>query len=163
MAEIPLSQGLVALVDDEDADLVLSAGKWCVSRGGSGDAYAARNVLRSDGTRRLLKLHHFLTGWSYVDHRNGNGLDNRRGNLRCATHAENMQNVGIRVDNRSGYKGVCFDKRCGRWMAYINANRRRRYLGYFPSAELAAHAYDEAARDLHGEFARPNFPESAHV
>jgi hypothetical protein len=92
-----------------------------------------------------------------IDHINGDKMDNRRCNLRFATHAQNNQNKGLRRDSTTGYKGVCFDKRSGKYIAYINANGKRTYLGYFKDKLSAAYAYDAAALKLHGEYARPNF------
>lgn len=153
--EIPLTQGFVALVDAADYDAVM-ASKWCAVRDRIGAAYAVRNVLRLDGARTMQKLHTFLTGWPYVDHINGNGLDNRRSNLRPATHVENMQNMKIRSGNRSGFKGV--SRALGKWRARIRLDGRQRHLGCFTTREAAARAYDTAAREHFGEFACVNFP-----
>jgi hypothetical protein len=156
--EIRLTQGFVAIVDDEDAERILAAGKWCATRGRTGGFYAIRNVACDDGKRRQVRLHTFLTGWSRVDHINGDGLDNRRANLREATHAENMRNTGVRSDNTSGYKGVHWYKSRKAWQASIKAEGKQLFLGYHSSAESAARAYDAAALELHGEFAGLNFP-----
>jgi hypothetical protein len=90
-----------------------------------------------------------------VDHVNGNRLDNRRANLRLCTRAENARNVRGRA--LSGFKGVTQVR--ARWRAVIYAEGKIHRLGSFGAAEEAAHAYDEAARRLHGEFAKLNFPE----
>lgn len=155
--EIPLSQGLVALVDGEDYEQVMAAGRWFAQRN-RGTFYARRNIQLPDRTRTMLNLHTFLTGWSYVDHHNGNGLDNRRVNLRPATHAENNRNQRLRRDNGSGFKGVTWYKATRRWQAQIRHGGQRRHLGYHGTSEDAARAYDAAAREFHGEFARLNFP-----
>lgn len=91
-----------------------------------------------------------------VDHINGNGLDNRRCNLRVCSHGENMRNRTMNRNNRSGYKGVYFDPdKNGRpWRAQIRANGRKHSLGRFDTAEQAYEAYQKAAERLHGEFAR---------
>jgi hypothetical protein len=91
-----------------------------------------------------------------VDHINLNKLDNRRDNLRMCTPAENLRNVGAR-NRHSNYKGVRFYK--NRWVAEIGINYQHVYLGRFKLEEEAAKAYDKAARELHGEFARTNFQE----
>jgi len=92
-----------------------------------------------------------------TDHINGDTLDNRKLNLRMATHLQNSRNQQLRVDNSSGYRGVCFDKKAGKWMAYIRHNRQRTYLGYFGNSKDAARAYDMAAIRYHGDFASLNF------
>lgn len=87
----------------------------------------------------------------WVDHINGDGLDNRRENLRLATPSQNMQNVGKRSHNTSGYKGV---SSCGsRWRATIRVNGKQKHLGVFATPELAHAAYCESADKLHGDFA----------
>jgi hypothetical protein len=156
--EVPLSRGLVAVIDDEDADAVLAHGKWH-THSGRRTFYAARNVRRDDGSRTLLLLHTFLTGWSRVDHRNGDGLDNRRVNLRPTSVAGNQRNQSRRVNNASGYKGVVATG--NRWRAEITCNYEARHLGLFLDPISAARAYDAAARELHGAFARTNFPEES--
>ena len=92
-----------------------------------------------------------------IDHKNGQRHDNRISNLRLATHRQNMANSRSRQNNTSGFKGVSLFKPTGRWMAYIVVNYKRIYLGYFSHAEDAARAYDDAAREHFGEFARTNF------
>lgn len=152
--EIPLSKGFVAIVDEADAEAVL-AHKWSAFQHGR-TVYAQRSVKRG-GKWTSQRLHQFLTGFPRTDHRNGNGLDNRRANLREATQGQNVYNQ-IRTRGSSGFKGVTWWKRDGCWKAQISSNGRNRHLGYFRTAEAAAHAYDEAARELHGEFATLNFP-----
>lgn len=93
----------------------------------------------------------------HVDHASGDRLDNRRVNLRPCTHAENQRNQGPSSRNASGYKGVSLYKRDGTYRASIAAHGRRRHLGYYSNPVEAARAYDAAARELHGEFARTNF------
>lgn len=152
--EIPLTQGFVAIVDVGDYDLVAGR-KWHAVRRRSGIVYAATNVPQPDGRQRPLTMHRvILEGSERVDHINGVGLDNRRSNLRPATHTENMQNRKRHSNNTSGYKGVYAAR--GRWRAAIRANGQKHNLGYFDSPEDAAAAYDEASRLLHGEFSRPN-------
>lgn len=151
--EVPLSQGRVALIDDADAELVLGH-RWYM-QSHHGNRYAMRRV-RNGGQRAVQPLHRLLTGWPLVDHINGNGLDNRRANLREATHAENMRNRRMSRNNTSGFKGVVLEG--SRWRARIRFDRQRVSLGAFATAEEAANAYDAAARELHGEFAALNFP-----
>jgi hypothetical protein len=160
MVEIPLSQGLVALVDDEDAERVSSAGKWFAMHT-DGLVYARANARRPDGGKTSIVMHKFLTGFVRTDHRNGNGLDNRRSNLRPATNGENMRNARRHSDNRSGFKGVSRNR--GRWRARIQVVGGELALGRFDTAEGAARAYDAAALLHFGEFARVNFPDEVTV
>ena len=91
------------------------------------------------------------------DHRNRNKLDNRRNNLRPATCLQNSANQSLRKDNRSGFKGVTWNKQQSRWKAQIRDAGKRLFLGYFHDAAEAARAYDQKARELFGEFAFLNF------
>lgn len=155
--EVPLSRGLVALVDDADYDRVVGEGKWH-ARASLHTHYARRNVWVTRERCVTILMHAFITGWSLVDHINGDGLDNRRANMRPATPAQNQQNARGRSDNASGLKGV---RRLpsGRWAAHIKAHGRRYHLGVFDTSLEAAMAYDVAAVEHFGAFARPNFPQ----
>lgn len=156
MREIPLTRGLVALVDDEDYE-ELSRFKWQANAEG----YAVRKVrLPGEGPRKLkdVRMHRFLLGLQPGDPRQGdhvdlNRLNNQRGNLRIATHAENVQNHGRGRNNKSGFKGVYWRKKERRWHARIMYKSQRRGLGYYETAEEAYAAYCKAALELHGEFA----------
>lgn len=154
---IPLTKGKFALVDDADF-YTLALHSWCAMPGGH-TFYACRTV-RSEGRKRsLVKMHRLLLGHvdGFVDHINGDGLDNRRSNLRVCASGENRRNSHKpRITTTSRFKGVyCFN--CA-WTAQIGSHGDNIYLGTFPTEEAAAHAYDDAARRLHGEFARVNFP-----
>jgi hypothetical protein len=154
--EVPLTQGQVALVDEADAEAVM-AHKWYAQRIDH-VWYAQRSFKTADGKWRKERLHTFLTGHSLTDHVSGDGLDNRRANLRPATKAENARNRPAQSNNTSGYKGVGWDATRGKWRAQIKAPGTPRYLGRFGSAEDAARAYDAAARQAFGAFAWLNFP-----
>jgi hypothetical protein len=155
-AEIPLTRGLVAVVDVTDYERVMAAGKW-FALPSHRTIYARRNVIRLDGSRGAVALHTFLTGWELVDHRNGDGLDNQRANLRPATHDQNMGNKRRYSNNTSGFKGVIrHQNRC--WRARIGIDGKKVSLGLYATAEEAARAYDAAAVEAFGEFAHLNFP-----
>lgn len=150
--EIELTQGQVALVDDEDFERV-SQHKWCLSRTGSGKRpYAMR---KSQDGRTILMHREIVNAGSceYVDHCNGDGLDNRRCNLRKCTNAQNMANRGPQNNNSSGYKGVSACNSTNRWRARIKGSDKYQHLGYHATAAEAAIAYNKAAARLHGEFA----------
>ena len=91
-----------------------------------------------------------------IDHADCDGLNNRRRNLRFADHSQNGQNTRRPSTNTSGFKGVCWHKRIRKWQAQIKLNGKKKHLDYFDTVEEAAAAYDKAAIELFGEFARPN-------
>src|SRR3990167_9598643 len=127
-------------------------------------SYALTKV-RVSGKRVTCRMHRLILGalpGTQVDHINGNGLGNRRANLRFATHAENQRNRGVFKRSKSGFKGVIFIARSFNWMAKIKLNGRIIYLGFFHDKESAASAYDAAAFKYFGEFARFNFPQAIH-
>lgn len=161
MKEIQLTQGKVALVDDEDYERVTGAGKWYAAKNSNGKGWYAQRV-SGPKPRKTIQLHRFLLNEPIqeVDHRNGDGLDCRRRNLRIAGIVGNRQNRGKRSTNTSGFKGVFFQ--AGKWRARLGLGPRgsvtRLSLGMFDTREGAARAYDAAAREHHGEFAHLNFP-----
>lgn len=149
MIEIPLTQGKVALIDDADFELI-SARKWCV-RWGRNTFYAGSRI---KGT--LVKMQNYLLHppkGMIVDHRNHNGLDNRRLNLRICTQTENMRNSLSHKDGSSKYKGVSFCKFTGKWRVQIHIDGKNKNAGRYLSEIEAAHAYDSIAEKVHGEFA----------
>ena len=157
--KIRLTEGKFALVDQNDF-YWLNNFDWFTKRNRT-SFYAARfnNDLPKGPT--IVSMHRQIMNSPLglvVDHRNLDGLDNRRSNLRIATYSENNCNKPKRKNTSSRFVGVCFDKRCGRWVAYIQMNRKRIQLGYFDNEIAAARAYDEAARKYHKDFARLNFP-----
>jgi hypothetical protein len=98
-----------------------------------------------------------------VDHIDDDPLNNRRSNLRIASRFQNLGNTRRRADNTSGFKGVSWSNRFRYWVASIGYAGAKRHLGCYPTAEQAAHAYDEAAREMFGEFARVNFPQEGEL
>lgn len=97
-----------------------------------------------------------LNRWELIDHINGDKLDNRRANLRICNNSENQHNRDLPAHNTTGYKGVYKNPRCATWHAAITVNYKKIYLGSYRTREDAARAYDRAARELAGEFARGN-------
>lgn len=155
MKEIELTQGKTAIVDDDDYEW-LSKHKWYYN-----DGYAARRVFVGDGSSRssIVLMHRLLLPPQpglYSDHVNGNGLDNRRSNLRYATMAENNHNLRRHKDGSSRYKGVCWCPQRSAWRASICINRRQTHIGYFDNEEDAARQYNEKAMQHYGEFAKLN-------
>jgi hypothetical protein len=133
------------IIDSEDVKKIMSISKyWNNHRG-----YAVSGI-KSESLHRLLLG---ITDSKFVtDHINHNTLDNRKCNLRKATHSENMWNRKLNTNNTSGYKGVSFYKDSKKWGANINQNNFHRFLGLFETPEAAASAYDKAAKELHGDF-----------
>jgi len=97
----------------------------------------------------------------FVDHINHNGLDNRKANIRPATHSQNNFNriISTRGDLSSKYKGVAWNKSKKKWQARIGIYGKRKHIGHFKDEIQAAKAYDKAAKKYHGEFASLNFPD----
>lgn len=158
MKEIPLSQGKVALVDDEDYDR-LAAHNWYASKDGR-TYYARRRDGRNGPTRVMHRVILDAEAQIEVDHINGNGLDNRRSNLRPCTRKENgrSRRATRKPGQHSAHKGVIYNVRAKKWRAYIYPDGRNTHLGYFKDEIDAALAYDAAAVRYFGAFARVNFP-----
>ncbi len=151
MKEIPLTQGKVALVDDQDFDW-LNQWKWCLKSTG----YAVRQIGPA-GKRKNIYMHRLILGLTlknqHSDHINGYRLDNQRSNLRSATPAENARNKGMLPTNKSGYKGAYKRKGKEKWVSRINVGKKTIYLGFFNSPQEAHAAYCEGAKKIHGKFA----------
>jgi len=156
MKLIPLSRGLFAMVDDADFDF-LNQWKWTAVKSGK-TFYAARNEL-VNGVRRGVKMHRLVIGLTdpaiHVDHRDGNGVNNQRHNLRPCSQPENRRNASIQDNNTSGYKGVSLRKDVivNKFQARIMVDKKSISLGFFHSPVEAAKAYNDAAILYHGEFA----------
>jgi hypothetical protein len=106
-----------------------------------------------------IYMHHFILGVKgvIVDHINGNGLDNRKSNLRICTHKQNCRSSRKRKKSVSKYKGVHWCRKTKKWVAQIGLDGRTKHLGYFKIEKNAALAYDRAAVKYFGEFALLNF------
>jgi len=149
---IPLTQGKFALVDDRDYE-ELSKHKWYYEHG-----YARRDY-QIAGKRHRVYMHKLIAGTPdgmHTDHINGDKLDNRAENLRVCSASENQMNSEKNKNSSSKYKGVSFYKRDEKWQAGIMLNRKDIYLGRFTSEIEAAKAYNEAAINYFGEFAKLN-------
>ncbi|CNI99917.1 AP2 domain [Yersinia frederiksenii] len=157
-AEIYVGNDLFALCDWESFDKVKGY-KWALTtRGRSGNLYAQAWRKASDGGREKISMHRLICGEEsgvVYDHINGNGLDNRLCNLRKASAQQNSFNQKSRAGS-SIYKGVSFDKEGGLWRSYITVDGKRKYLGRHAEEVDAAKAYDVAAIELFGSFARLN-------
>jgi len=157
---IALTRGLYALVDPEQYD-ELNAFNWTVHPS-NGGMYAHRMVLDESkrSRQRMVSMHNDVAGPGRWDHHNINPLDNRRGNLRTADDSQNGYNKPKRNSSRctSRYKGVSWHKKHEVWVVRITVARKTLHLGCFPKEqeEQAARAYDAAAIEHHGEFARLN-------
>jgi hypothetical protein len=156
---IELTQGQVALVDDEDYDWLVAMGSWYAHR--SRNTFYAK---RRSGQPKL-RMHRVIMGVTdpatKVDHEDCNGLNNQRSNLRVATTVQNARNRGKTSANTSGYKGVTWVKNDRRWKAQIMVAGKQIFLGNYTDPASAAAAYDAASIKLHGEFAKPNKGESS--
>jgi len=157
--QIELSFGKIAIVDAEDYER-LSIYKWCaVMR--KGEPFYAKTV-SPEGW--LISMHRLIMNaprGMLVDHRDHNGLNNRKGNLRICTKAQNTHNRRGVKGSSSRHKGVHWDKQHNKYRAVIVHKAKRYNLGRFDDEDDAGRAYDKKARELFGEFAYLNFPEES--
>lgn len=154
---IPLTRGKEVIIDESDFHLVAPF-HWCLYR--DRKRFYARSTKRRNGKQIHMLMHRLIMGakkGQKIDHRDLNGLNNRRYNIRFATQSQNAMNT-VGVPNKTGFKGVRFDKRCRLhpFVARIKLNGVEHSLGYFATAIEAAHAYNDAAIKKFGEFARLN-------
>lgn len=152
-------KGFNVLLDDEDADRISKLSFWLNTSNyaRTGNAYFLHSFWEN-GRNRNEHLHRMILLLEdknlFVDHKNGNTLDNRKENLRICTKSENMRNRGKQKNNTSGFKGVSFHKTRKKWRATLMIFRKNVYSGLFHTKEEAHLAYCEAAKKYHGEFAR---------
>ncbi len=141
-------------IDDEDYEF-FSQHKWCLNSTGYLQSWdnKKRGMKRDSFHRIIMKA----PKGTYIDHINGDKLDNRKANLRFCTNQENSGNAGKSKRNTSGYKGVTWDKNRNKYMSCIGINKVTFNLGRFTCPIEAAKAYDAVAREWFGKFARTNF------
>lgn len=165
---IPLPSGDVAFIDKIDCDL--SNMSWHISKT---KGYAQHKITDESGKRKYRFLHRIigeriinrpLTHDDFIEHNNGNKLDNRRKNLSLLTRSESVQRYEIRNSNKTIYKGISYRKSRNKWQARIKFHGQTRSLGYYSTPEEAAKAYNKAAIELYGEKARLNIlPEKSNT
>lgn len=158
--QIHLRGGGFTLVDEADYERLVQWTWHAHTPTGKAKAYVRRHI-RVDGHQLRIYMHREILGLkrgdrTQVDHRNGDTLDNRRANLRCATQSQNLHNAPPNKASTSGVKGVGWVKAKKKWRARIKVQQRRHSLGYFDTKEEAAAAYARAAGEMVGEFAWPS-------
>jgi len=147
MKTIELTQGKVALVDDEDFEN-LNQYKWRAHKVGN-VFYAEGNTRRIKLQRTKIRMHREITNAPKgmdVDHIDGDGLNNCRSNLRAITHRQNLQNQHVKKS--SAFPGVCWHKAIGKWQAQIRINGKKKYLGLFNIEAEAYNAYLKALENI---------------
>ncbi len=165
VAKIPVGTNAkdgYALVDEKFVSV--NERKWHLTnkRRGKTHSYVSTNERQGNGKIKEVKLHHLIIGkppeGKVVDHINGDKRDNRLSNLRFVTKQQNSMNHSVYSNNSSGYIGAYLHKPSGGWMSKIGHNGKLVHIGTYRTAEEAARARDEKAKELHGEFAVLNFP-----
>lgn len=153
MREIQLTQGKVAIVDDEDFES-LNQFKWCAFKHRN-TYYAARNIIVGDRWKTLLMHREIMeaTKGVQVDHRNGDGLFNCKKNLRHCTNQENQRNRHSQKNNKLHIKGVRWCKSASKFKSQIGIGGKTIHLGYFNVLGDADSAYRIAEEKYFGEFA----------
>ena len=168
MKTLPISKGLTVLLDDEDYDRLAAVKvnyrsqplRWQATRNNDTNFtwYASKTI-----DYKKWRMHKYIfhlrgidTDGLEIDHIDGNGLNNQFSNLRIATSGQNKANRGVRSDSISGYKCVEFQKQNKNWCAYIVYEGKKRHLGVFKTAEEAALAYNIAAIEKWGPYAKLN-------
>lgn len=157
MKEIKLSNGDVAFIDNEDYSKVIDYRWYLKKNKGKNCRYAIAYSYKGN-KQNILRMHRIIMNASIdeeIDHINGNGLDNRKENLRKVSHWQNVMNTKIGKNNTTGFKGVCKIK--DKWVSRIQFNKKKIYIGCFNNKIEAAKAYDIKAKEIFGEYANLNF------
>lgn len=154
MQKITLTQGKIALVDDEDFDF-LNQWKWFALKSNR-TFYAARTA----GRKEIIYMHRFILGLidskKISDHIDRDGLNNQRSNLRIASKRQSGANRNSFTNSSSKFLGVSWDKKSNKWRASIKDESKNNNLGVFVNELDAAVAYNKKALEVHGEFANLN-------
>ena len=168
MIEIPLTKGFICIVDDVDKDLTFEKWQTWSRADHPGLFYAQISTYTPNRTRTSIPMHRIilsrilgrpLLSSEHCDHIDGNGLNNTRSNIRLSANYENNRNRHRRNSKHSSqYDGVYWYPQTNKWCAAIRCNGIHYHLGYFKDEISAAHARDEKAKELYGEFANLNFP-----
>ena len=152
-ALVPLTKGLFAFVDESDL-LLVKGMNWYAMRS-KNTFYAASNAPMKNGIRgKTILMHKIICNSELVDHKDRNGLNNRRDNLRPANRSLNAVNSKIKVGKTSQYRGVLWDVSRKKWAAYMRIGGKVKNLGRFKTEQEAAEAYQKAASPTYGEFLR---------
>lgn len=139
-----------AIVDDEYFN-ELSQYHWFLSW--NGYAITSKYI---DGKEKRLRMHKLIKSGNFIDHIDGNKLNNQSSNLRICDKSTNGANRGKTIRNKSGYKGVHFNKNCGKWRAMIRIDNKSHHIGVYEDIKDAVIAYNKKAKELFGEFAYIN-------
>lgn len=153
--KIELTQGKYALVDDDDHQFI-NQFKWFAEKRDR-RWYARTNMRDINGKVSKIYMHKLINNTPEgvdTDHRDGDGLNNQRCNLRNATRSQNFMNKSKGITNKSGFKGVSWHAQSSKWRAQIVTNKKYKHLGIFTNLEDAANAYIQAAKQKHGIFYR---------
>jgi len=152
---IPLTKGQFAIVDAADFDW-LNQWVWGANKSPHGWFYATRRIWRGAGKKQtIIQMHNLILGIARGgDHESGNTLDNRRLNLRKASKRQQAINQQVRSDNTSGVTGVSYDKRKGKWRAYVSVRKRPRSMGYYDTRDEAIAARRRGEVKYYGRFVR---------
>lgn len=159
MKKIKLTQNKFAIVDDEDFEK-LNQHKWYATKSWKCEIYYAKRSIGKSPNQRQLCMHRVILGEfsskNHIDHINGDGLDNRKENLRVVSQRENSRNMTKKSKSSSKFKGITWNKECCKWRVRICVDRKRLYLGDFKDEVEAAKVYNKAALKYFGEFAKLN-------
>lgn len=154
MKEICLTKGMITIVDDDDFDM-LSKYKWYVTNK-KGTFYTQRRHEFPDGTKKTICMHYLIMGREWVDHIDGDPLNNQKSNLRICTPRQNSMNTRSHSDSTSKYKGVSLVGHNKRWRSEIYYNGKTIYLGEFDKETDAAKTYNDKSIELFGEWGKAN-------
>ena len=158
MRTIQLTLGKEAVVDDADFEKIKHL-SWCTAERKEENSVRYYSVARINGI--VVLMHRYILGLPprlpYVDHKDGDGLNCQRSNLRICDNSSNQANRRKTV-GYSRFKGVSLGSDGMKWVAQTKYKQKQIYIGRFESEEDAARAYDKKMIELHGEFARVNFP-----